>query len=71
MRTTKNIFGREVQFRLERSSWHREMTLHVLPSITVMYLSGWGADDKLCFPGFWNIEFAWIKFSFTICINDK
>lgn len=75
MRITKIIFGRTVQFRAERLSWDKSMPLHLLPSIEIHFLHGMGFDrngkDKLLFPGFWNICFAWIKFEFTICINDK
>lgn len=75
MRTSKIIFGRSVQFRLERSSWAKEMTLYILPTIQLVYISGLALDDDgshfLAFPGFWNLEFAWPKFQFTICINDK
>lgn len=75
MRITKRIFRRDVQFRVERNSWSRQMEFWILPTLEFMYLTGMGIDregnEELCFPGFWNIRFAWIKFSLTICINDK
>lgn len=72
MRKTKKILGRDIQFRLEWTGWHKSMTFHVIPSIEVLHMAGWGMPKhKIFMPGFWNIQFGWLRCEFTICINDK
>lgn len=61
-----------MQFRSEWTGWHKSRTFHVIPSVEVMYIEEWGMPKHdMLFPGFWNIQFGWLRFEFTICINDK
>lgn len=66
---------KRISFRFHSGSWLAGGDiLHLLPSISLLYLSGFHHEEmKLHFPGFffWNLELAWLKFELDIHFDDK